>query len=141
MLPMWPLPSLRGSLLLMQMVGRLSLPKRAGMPRLARHKLRPASIEGALHLDAETLPDHLMRIVSPPQSLVKSNAPGTRSLIGLNSQQLTQTWMMIMTPSLSTLLTRGGVGTYMLGLMLDAHSESNKPNTDPYSEQHQRKSA
>ena len=100
------------------------------MPRLVRHRPKPASVGCALSVDAETLPNLLKRIVSLPRSLVKLNAPETRSSVGLNVQRPTKTWTMSMTLSSITLLAQGGAQTYVLGLMLDAHSVSNKPNTD-----------
>ena len=56
-LPMWPLPSLRGSSLLTRRAGRLNLPKRAGMPRIVRYKLRPANVKGTLKIGFETFSD------------------------------------------------------------------------------------
>ena len=100
------------------------------MPRLARHRPRLASVEGALDVDVETLPDHLMRIVSPLKSPVRLNTPRTQSLIDLNGQQLIQTWKITTTLNLSTLPALGGVWTYVLELTLDAYNKSNKPNTD-----------
>ena len=111
--------------------GKLYLPKRAGTPRLARHRLRLVSIEGALGVDVETLPDQLTSIISTLQSPVRLNAPGTQSLINLNGQQSIQTWTMTTTLNSSTLPTQGEVWTYVLGLMLDAHSVNSKLNTSP----------
>ena len=42
--------------------------------------------------------------------------------------------MMNMNPSLSTQLGLGEALTYMLDLMVDAHSQSSKPKTDPLPE-------
>ena len=49
--------------------------------------------------------------------------------------------MMITTLTLSTRLAPGEVLAYMIGLMLDVHSKSNKPKIDPLFEQCLRKSA
>ena len=103
------------------------------MPRPARHESIPANIESVLGVDTETSPEQHTRITNPLQNPARPNALGIQFLTDLNDQRPTQTWMMITTPSLSTRLAPREMLTNVLGLMLDAHSESSKSKTDPLS--------
>ena len=80
---------------------------------------------------AQRICRNITRVVSedrePTKNPFRLRALETRFSTGLKGQRPTQTWMTITTSSLNTRLAPREVPTYVLGLMLYAHSPSSKP--------------